>query len=47
MIGHHRPRRLRSGHRPAMTIAVAAHIGGFIPGLLLAIPLLKFRYRKA
>ena len=35
------------GTGPAMTIAVAAHIGGFIPGLLLAIPLLKFRYRKA
>jgi membrane associated rhomboid family serine protease len=35
------------GTGPAMTIAVAAHIGGFVPGLLLAIPLLKFRYRKA
>ena len=35
------------GTGPAMTVAVAAHIGGFIPGLLLAIPLLKFRYRKA
>ena len=30
-----------------MTIAVAAHIGGFIVGLLLANPLLLFRYRKA
>ena len=35
------------GTGPAMTVAVAAHIGGFIPGLVLAIPLLKFRYRKA
>jgi membrane associated rhomboid family serine protease len=35
------------GTGPAMTVAVAAHIGGFIPGLLLAIPLLKLRYRKA
>jgi membrane associated rhomboid family serine protease len=35
------------GTGPAMTIAIAAHIGGFVPGLLLAIPLLKFRYRKA
>ncbi|HEV2816593.1 MAG TPA: rhomboid family intramembrane serine protease [Allosphingosinicella sp.] len=35
------------GIGPALTIAVAAHIGGFIPGLILAIPLLKFRYRKA
>ena len=35
------------GTGQAMTIAVAAHIGGFVPGLLLAIPLLKFRYRKA
>jgi membrane associated rhomboid family serine protease len=35
------------GTGTAMTIAVAAHIGGFVPGLLLAIPLLKFRYRKA
>jgi len=35
------------GTGPAMKIAVAAHIGGFIPGLLLAVPLLKFRYRKA
>lgn len=35
------------GTGPAMTVAVAAHIGGFIPGLILAIPLLKFRYRKA
>jgi membrane associated rhomboid family serine protease len=28
-------------------IAVAAHIGGFIAGLLLARPLLMWRYRKA
>lgn len=35
------------GTGPAMKIAVAAHIGGFIPGLILAVPLLKFRYRKA
>jgi membrane associated rhomboid family serine protease len=28
-------------------VAVAAHIGGFIVGLLLANPLLLFRYRKA
>jgi membrane associated rhomboid family serine protease len=35
------------GTGTAMTIAVAAHIGGFVPGLILAIPLLKFRYRKA
>jgi membrane associated rhomboid family serine protease len=28
-------------------IAVAAHIGGFIAGMLLANPLLLFRYRKA
>lgn len=30
-----------------MAIAVAAHIGGFIAGLLLARPLLLWRYRKA
>ena len=30
-----------------VTIAVAAHIGGFILGVLLANPLLLFRYRKA
>jgi membrane associated rhomboid family serine protease len=30
-----------------MQIAVAAHIGGFLAGLLLAYPLLLFRYRKA
>ncbi len=30
-----------------MEIAVAAHIGGFAIGLLLANPLLLFRYRKA
>ena len=28
-------------------VAVAAHIGGFLAGLLLANPLLLFRYRKA
>ncbi|HEX8553111.1 MAG TPA: rhomboid family intramembrane serine protease [Sphingomonas sp.] len=28
-------------------IAVAAHVGGFIPGVLLARPLLLFRYRRA
>jgi membrane associated rhomboid family serine protease len=31
----------------AMQIAAAAHIGGFLAGLLLANPLLLFRYRKA
>ena len=30
-----------------MAIAVAAHIGGFIAGLVLARPLLLWRYRKA
>ena len=30
-----------------VTIAVAAHIGGFILGVLLANPLLLFKYRKA
>ena len=30
-----------------VTIAVAAHIGGFIVGVLLANPLLLFKYRKA
>jgi len=30
-----------------MAIAVAAHIGGFIAGLLLARPLLLWRYRRA
>lgn len=30
-----------------ISIAVAAHIGGFIAGLLLARPLLLWRYRKA
>jgi membrane associated rhomboid family serine protease len=28
-------------------IAVAAHIGGFLVGVLLANPLLRFRWRKA
>jgi membrane associated rhomboid family serine protease len=28
-------------------IAVAAHIGGFLIGVILANPLLLFRYRKA
>lgn len=32
---------------PDATIAVPAHIGGFIAGLLLARPLLLWRYRKA
>ena len=30
-----------------MAIAAAAHIGGFIIGVMLANPLLLFRYRKA
>jgi membrane associated rhomboid family serine protease len=30
-----------------MAIAVAAHIGGFLLGLALAVPLLRWRYRKA
>jgi membrane associated rhomboid family serine protease len=30
-----------------MEVAVAAHIGGFVAGVLLAYPLLLFRYRKA
>lgn len=30
-----------------MAIAAAAHIGGFIAGLLMARPLLRWRYRKA
>lgn len=30
-----------------VTIAVAAHIGGFIVGIVLARPLLLFKYRKA
>lgn len=30
-----------------ITIAIFAHIGGFVVGLLLARPLLLFRYRKA
>lgn len=30
-----------------MSIAIAAHIGGFLAGLLLARPLLRWRYRKA
>jgi membrane associated rhomboid family serine protease len=30
-----------------MPLAIAAHIGGFLLGLLLAKPLLLFRYRKA
>ncbi|HZF94347.1 MAG TPA: rhomboid family intramembrane serine protease [Allosphingosinicella sp.] len=30
-----------------LSIAVGAHIGGFVAGLLLARPLLMFRYRKA
>jgi membrane associated rhomboid family serine protease len=31
----------------AMGLAAAAHIGGFLVGLILATPLLLFRYRKA
>jgi membrane associated rhomboid family serine protease len=31
----------------AMPIAIAAHIGGFIAGLVLARPMLAWRYRKA
>ena len=31
----------------AMSLAVAAHVGGFLVGLILANPLLLFRYRKA
>jgi membrane associated rhomboid family serine protease len=42
---------VRGGFVPGMgtqmTVAVAAHIGGFLVGLLLAVPLLLFRYRKA
>jgi membrane associated rhomboid family serine protease len=38
---------LLPGTGQAMTIAVAAHIGGFAVGLVLAVPLLLFRYRKA
>ncbi len=30
-----------------VSIAIAAHVGGFIAGLLLARPLLRWRYRKA
>jgi membrane associated rhomboid family serine protease len=30
-----------------MGVAVAAHIGGFIAGILMARPLLRWRYRKA
>lgn len=30
-----------------LAIAVAAHIGGFLAGLVLALPLLRWRYRKA
>jgi len=30
-----------------LLIGVAAHIGGFLAGVLLARPLLLFRYRKA
>ena len=32
---------------PGLGIAVAAHIGGFVAGVILANPLLLFRYRKA
>ncbi len=33
--------------RGGVHVAIAAHIGGFLIGLLLAYPLLMFRYRKA
>lgn len=33
--------------RGGMAVAVAAHIGGFLAGLLLARPLLLWRYRRA
>lgn len=32
---------------PDVNIAIGAHIGGFLPGIALARPLLLFRYRKA
>jgi membrane associated rhomboid family serine protease len=35
------------GSGEGIQVAVAAHIGGFLIGLLLANPLLLFRYRKA
>ncbi len=34
-------------HMQGMAIAWAAHVGGFIAGLVLARPLLRWRYRKA
>jgi membrane associated rhomboid family serine protease len=33
--------------RSGLAIAIAAHIGGFLAGLVLARPILLFRYRKA
>ena len=35
------------GSGEGIQIAFAAHIGGFLPGLLLAKPLLAFRFRRA
>lgn len=35
------------GVPPGSTVAIAAHIGGFLAGLALARPMLLFRYRKA
>lgn len=36
-----------AGSSQGMPIAIAAHIGGFLAGLLLARPLLLWRYRRA
>jgi membrane associated rhomboid family serine protease len=36
-----------ASHSAGMAIAIAAHIGGFLAGVLLARPLLRWRYRKA
>ena len=30
-----------------LAVATAAHVGGFVAGLLLARPILRWRYRKA
>jgi membrane associated rhomboid family serine protease len=35
------------GAEGGIQVAIAAHIGGFIVGMALAYPLLRFRYRKA
>ena len=35
------------GGMGGLQVAAGAHIGGFIPGLVLAVPLLLLRYRKA